>query len=138
VLIPSLLIVQESTPHELPARLSLSASPREQSSFEALERPVSMRDPAQIREPVTEVVPQLDPAPGDLPPLPRRTRQASIAPQLTEDASLAAVEGNGNDGAVQPDDAERSRSQLAAFQQGTARAREVEEHGAPAVNGHRT
>jgi signal transduction histidine kinase len=56
------------------------------------------------------------------PPLPLREPQASLAPQLCDDP--AEPEPSTEDSSVQPHQAERSRMNMAAFQDGTRRARD--------------
>ena len=58
---------------------------------------------------------------GDLPPLPRRNRQANLAVQLQDDRSSAEEGATGDPVPLRTP--ERSRSTLAAFQRGTRRAR---------------
>ena len=59
----------------------------------------------------------------DRPPLPRRRRQQSLAPQLRKDEETATF-STAVDPSPAPDSPEQARSRLSAFQQGTRRARE--------------
>src|SRR5437764_1029873 len=58
-----------------------------------------------------------------LPPLPRRTRQGSLAPQLRNEPSATVGTGGTGDAAWPSEVNERSATALAGFQRGTARAR---------------
>ncbi|WP_156184816.1 hypothetical protein [Allosalinactinospora lopnorensis] len=60
---------------------------------------------------------------GDRPPLPKRRRQANLAPQLRSDGAHEAPEGGAQEPARAPEDVRRMFS---AFQSGTRRGRERE------------
>ncbi|SFH26118.1 Signal transduction histidine kinase [Amycolatopsis regifaucium] len=95
-----------------PARAEARPQPVQPPAWPPAEsRPQDGRPP-QTRRPGPE-------APGR-PPLPQRRRQTNLVPQLMEDRPAAQQEE------VREDTPELARNRLAAFQQGTRRARDTE------------
>ncbi|ANN15639.1 histidine kinase [Amycolatopsis orientalis] len=95
-----------------PARAEARPQPVQPPAWPPAEtRPQDSRAP-QTRRPGPE-------APGR-PPLPQRRRQANLVPQLMEDRPAAQQEE------IREDTPELARNRLAAFQQGTRRARDTE------------
>lgn len=76
---------------------------------------------AESSTPPEESTPAPDSIASEPPPLPRRNRQANLAPQLRE--TQARIEGENAEDPTPLRTAEQSRGTMAAFQQGIKRAR---------------
>ena len=153
VLVPTELIAQESTPHEPPSQqqtvLSIGGpveppgEPHHEGTLSEPdnELPGAAQVPAigsswrtvTFDKPEDQTAPppaRTAPAePGSRPPLPRRQRQANLAPQLAADERGASESDNDDDLM----DAERTRTVMAALQQGNLRGRAAK----VSLNGHK-
>jgi hypothetical protein len=113
----------------IPASRIATVAPAEQTSPQQIqpEAPNGIRTvgghppvPAPAPAPVASA-PAPAAAPAGRPPLPRRERQASLAPQLMAESAPAAEEVPGEEDPVRR--SERLRATMSAFQQGTRQAR---------------
>ncbi|QFU86909.1 nitrate- and nitrite sensing domain-containing protein [Amycolatopsis sp. YIM 10] len=103
-----------------PPEVRRPAESRPPESRPAESRPPGDVRPQQPRRPGAAGPPPAAAAPGR-PPLPQRRRQQNLVPQLRNDGPAEIDEQEWEEPA---DGAEQARNRLAAFQQGTRRARE--------------
>ncbi|MFD9890093.1 nitrate- and nitrite sensing domain-containing protein [Amycolatopsis sp. NPDC059027] len=110
----------ETAPPPLPSRTQRPVRPEPARTQHPPAWPAQEPRPAQDGRPQQ---PQRPAAPGR-PPLPQRRRQQNLVPQLREDRAARQEREE-----TRQDTPELARDRLAAFQQGTRRAREQEEPG---------
>ncbi|MFE2303508.1 nitrate- and nitrite sensing domain-containing protein [Streptomyces sp. NPDC059445] len=120
-----------------------SGRPDASGHHDAPALPRRTRTTASPASPGDETTPRRDTATGQAEaggtaPLPRRVRQANLAPQLKDGPARLAERGQGRDG-TGPDpverDADEVRSRMASLQRGWQRGREENAEGDQAQNG---